>query len=149
MKKHLTLPLLLLCGMASSGQVLKLDVGHNLDDMRQLSVTAGFLSPINGSTFTAGIVYKQYTKANRTGLRLDVQIPIGKWAHFYTLSDAYFDQPDNYDGTFLEIGAGVGVNWKGVSLNAGYQMNDFNKETDTDREDKFLCRIGYRIKLWQ
>lgn len=144
----------LLISQCATAQVVQIEVGSNAQDMKQLAIMAGFLSDINGSTFTGGIVHKQYKSGSkRTGIRSDVQIPIGNWLHFTSAFDAYFDkhgflnEDSKIRGSFLELSSGLGLNWKLFYLNLMYQMTDFDPELNVTREDKFLGKFGVIIKL--
>lgn len=48
----------------------------------------------------------------------------------------------------MENSAGLGL-WiiKGLSLSAGYQMEDFNPVSEIRLEDGFLGKLGYKFSL--
>lgn len=137
----------LLCSIAgrSLSQVITVETGSNTKDQTQAALTAGYVN-FKDDIFTAGYLYKRYGDSQRHAIRFNVSITLNDWAYFYTVSDAFISK-QVHEATFLEIGSGLGVQFKGLQLSAGYQMNDYNPAIDINREDQILVRLGYNVRF--
>ena len=99
-------------------------------------------------SFHAGFLYKNYGKANRIGARVNVNLNLNDLMFVFIQSDIFAKTASQDNASFMENSAGLGFRlFKGLSVHAGYQMEDYNPVTKIRSEDRLLIKLGYKIKM--
>ena len=99
-------------------------------------------------SFHAGILYKNYGSANRVGARVNVNLNLNDLMFVFIQSDIFGKVASQENSSFMENSVGLGFRlFKGLSVNAGYQMEDYSPMTKIRSEDRLLMKLGYKIKL--
>ncbi len=99
-------------------------------------------------SFHAGLLVKNYGKAYRAGLRINVNLNLNDLMFIFIQSDIFAKVPSQDNASFMENSAGLGFRlFKGLSVHAGYQMEDYNPVTKIRSEDRLLVKLGYKFNL--
>jgi hypothetical protein len=99
-------------------------------------------------SFHAGVLYKNYGKANRIGARVNVTLNLNDLIFVFIQSDIFAKTASQDNASFMENSVGLGFRlFKGLSVHAGYQMEDYNPVTKIRSEDRLLVKLGYKIKM--
>jgi len=99
-------------------------------------------------SFHAGVLYKNYGSANRIGARVNVNLNLNDLMFVFIQSDIFAKTASQDNASFMENSAGLGFRlFKGLSVHAGYQMEDYNPVTKIRSEDRLLVKLGYKIKM--
>lgn len=112
------------------------------------------LSPMFGFTnfqedsFHAGLLYKDYGPKHRTGIRININLNLNTAMFIFIQGDIFANTEKQNNSSFLENSAGLGLRlFKGLSFNAGYQMEDYNPVTEIRSEDRLLIKLAYKFGL--
>lgn len=99
-------------------------------------------------SFHAGVLYKSYGQKSRTGFRFNVNLNLSDELFLFIQSDVFTKTASQNNASFMENSAGLGLRIiKGLSLSAGYQMEDYNPVSEIRSEDGFLGKLGYKFSL--
>jgi hypothetical protein len=99
-------------------------------------------------SFHAGLLYKNYGSANRVGARVNVNLNLNNLMFVFIQSDIFTKTASQDNASFMENSVGLGFRlFKGLSVHAGYQMEDYSPVTKIRSEDRLLVKLGYKIKL--
>jgi hypothetical protein len=108
----------------------------------------GGFTNFQDDSFHAGLLYKNYGKAYRAGLRINVNLNLNDLMFIFIQSDIFAKVPSQDNASFMENSAGLGFRlFKGLSAHAGYQMEDYNPITKIRSEDRLLVKLGYKFRL--
>lgn len=142
--------ILLLFPLFASGQMhttATIEAGTTNFSNQAYTAMIGFTN-FEDDSFHAGPLYKRYGSEHRTGLRLNVNLSLNNTLFIFIQSDMFPGANQPHEASFLENSAGLGLGlFKGLSLNAGYQMEDYNPVTEIRSEDQVLVKLGYKIRL--
>ena len=98
-------------------------------------------------SFHAGLLYKNYGKANRVGARVNVNLNLNALMFVFIQGDIFANTGKQENSSFLENSAGLGFRlFKGLSVHAGYQMEDYNPVTKIRSEDRPNVKISWKFK---
>jgi hypothetical protein len=99
-------------------------------------------------SFHAGLLYKNYGSANRIGARVNVNLNLNDLMFVFIQSDIFAGHTKQENSSFMENSAGLGFRlFKGLSVHAGYQMEDYDPVTKERREDQPLVKLGWKFRL--
>ena len=108
----------------------------------------GGFTNFQDDSFHAGLLYKNYGKAHRAGVKINVNLNLNDLMFIFIQSDIFAKVPKQNNASFLENSAGLGFRlFKGLSAHAGYQMEDYNPVTKIRSEDRLLMKLGYKFRL--
>ena len=149
MKTNLTI-ILLLCSIgvfAQTHTTILTEIGTTDFKSQSYAVMGGFTN-FQDDSFHAGLLYKNYGKAHRAGVKINVNLNLNDLMFIFIQSDIFAKVPKQNNASFLENSAGLGFRvFKGLSVHAGYQMEDYNPVTKIRSEDRLLVKLGYKIKM--
>jgi hypothetical protein len=149
MKTNLTI-ILLLCSIgvfAQTHTTILTEIGTTDFKSQSYAVMGGFTN-FQDDSFHAGLLYKNYGKAHRAGVKINVNLNLNDLMFIFIQSDIFAKVPKQNNASFLENSAGLGFRlFKGLSAHAGYQMEDYNPVTKIRSEDRLLVKLGYKIKM--
>lgn len=147
--KVIQIILLLLCSIGVSAQThttLLTEIGTTDFKSQSYAGMIGFTN-FQDDSFHAGLLYKNYGSANRAGVRVNVNLNLNDLMFVFIQSDIFGKVPKQDNASFLENSAGLGFRlFKGLSVHAGYQMEDYNPVTKERREDRPNVKISYKFK---
>jgi hypothetical protein len=145
-----TLILILILPLCSYGQyqtTLLTEIGTTDFKSQSYAGMIGFTN-FQDDSFHAGILYKNYGSANRVGARVNVNLNLNDLMFVFIQSDIFGKVASQENSSFMENSVGLGFRlFKGLSVNAGYQMEDYSPMTKIRSEDRLLMKLGYKIKL--
>jgi hypothetical protein len=149
MKTNLTI-ILLLCSIGVSAQrqtTILTEIGTTDFKSQSYVGMIGFTN-FQDDSFHAGLLYKNYGKAYRAGLRINVNLNLNNLMFIFIQSDIFAKVPSQDNASFMENSAGLGFRlFKGLSVHAGYQMEDYNPVSKIRSEDRLLVKLGYKFRL--
>jgi hypothetical protein len=149
MKTNLTI-ILLLCSIgvfAQTHTTILTEIGTTDFKSQSYAVMGGFTN-FQDDSFHAGLLYKNYGKAHRAGVKINVNLNLNDLMFIFIQSDIFAKVPKQNNASFLENSAGLGFRvFKGLSVHAGYQMEDYNPITKIRSEDRLLVKLGYKFRL--
>jgi hypothetical protein len=145
---HLILILLLpLCSYGQTHTTILTEIGTTDFKSQSYAGMIGFTNWQDDS-FHAGILYKNYGKAHRVGARVNVNLNLNNLMFVFIQSDIFAGHTKQENSSFMENSAGLGFRlFKGLSVHAGYQMEDYNPVTKERREDQPLVKLGWKFRL--
>jgi hypothetical protein len=146
MKPLILILLLPLCSYGQYHTTLLTEIGTT--DLKSQSY-AGMIGFTNfqDDSFHAGILYKNYGSANRIGARVNVNLNLNDLMFVFIQSDIFTKTASQDNASFMENSVGLGFRlFKGLSVHAGYQMEDYNPMTKIRSEDRLLVKLGYRVR---
>jgi hypothetical protein len=145
-----TIILILLLPLCSYGQYqtsFLTEIGTTDFKSQSYAVMIGFTN-FQDDSFHAGLLYKNYGKAHRAGIRINVNLNLNDLMFIFIQSDIFAKVPSQDNASFMENSAGLGFRlFKGLSVHAGYQMEDYNPVTKIRSEDRLLMKLGYKFRL--
>jgi len=145
-----TLILILLLPLCSYGQThtsFLTEIGTTDFKSQSYAGMIGFTN-FQDDSFHAGLLYKNYGSANRIGARVNVNLNLNRAMFIFIQSDIFAKTASQDNASFMENSAGLGFRvFKGLSVHAGYQMEDYNPVTKIRSEDRLLVKLGYKIKI--
>lgn len=146
--KTLILTLLLpLCSYGQTHTSFLTEIGTTDFKSQSYAGMIGFTN-FQDDSFHAGLLYKNYGSANRVGIRVNVNLNLNALMFVFIQSDIFGKVAKQDNASFLENSAGLGFRlFKGLSVHAGYQMEDYNPVTKIRSEDRLLMKLGYKIRL--
>jgi hypothetical protein len=147
MKPLIIILLLPLCSYGQYQTSILTEIGTTDFSSQSYAGMIGFTN-FQDDSFHAGILYKNYGKANRIGARVNVNLNLNDLMFVFIQSDIYSSHTKQENSSFMENSVGLGFRlFKGLSAHAGYQMEDYNPITKIRSEDQPLVKLGYKIKL--
>jgi hypothetical protein len=149
MKTNLTI-ILLLCSIGVFAQThtsFLTEIGTTDFKSQSYAGMIGFTN-FQDDSFHAGLLYKNYGKAHRAGIRINVNLNLNDLMFIFIQSDIFAKVPSQDNASFMENSAGLAFRlFKGLSAHAGYQMEDYNPVTKIRSEDRLLVKLGYKFRL--
>jgi len=149
MKKYLPHLILLLwtlffC-MTSKAQSVVATLDRNITThTTSYALTGGTLND-KGDSFTGGVILNDYGRI-KMGLRAQVQIMITDWAYFNTCTDIYANRNTDPGHEFLEVSAGLGLEYQSFQLNLRYLASTYNNVAKVKTRDNAVLSLGYKVK---
>jgi hypothetical protein len=145
-----TLILILLLPLFSYGQThttILTEIGTTDFKSQSYAGMIGFTN-FQDDSFHAGLLYKNYGSANRVGARVNVNLNLNALMFVFIQSDVFAKTASQENSSFMENSVGLGFRlFKGLSVNAGYQMEDYDPVNKERREDRPNVKISYKFKL--
>jgi len=147
MKPLILILLLPLCSYGQYQTSVLTEIGTTDFKSQSYAGMIGFTN-FQDDSFHAGLLYKNYGKANRIGSRVNVNLNLNDLMFVFIQSDIFTKTASQENASFMENSVGLGFRlFKGLSVHAGYQMEDYNPITKIRSEDRLLIKLGYKIKL--
>ena len=139
--------LLPLCSYGQTHTSFLTEIGTTDFKSQRYAGMIGFTN-FQDDSFHAGILYKNYGSANRVGLRVNVNLNLNDLMFVFIQSDIFANTGKQENSSFLENSAGLGFRlFKGLSVHAGYQMEDYNPVTKIRSEDRPNVKISYKFRM--
>lgn len=123
------------------------EAGTNDLTNKNIALMAGFTN-FQDDSFHAGFLYKNYGEKSRKGIRINVNLNLSKELFLFIQSDVFANTLKEDNSSFLEKGFGLGLRiTKNLSVQAGWQMEDYNPVTKIRSEDRPNVKFGYKFSL--
>ena len=147
MKSLILILLLPLCSYGQRHTTLLTEIGTTDFKSQSYAGMIGFTN-FQDDSFHAGLLYKNYGSANRVGARVNVNLNLNDLMFVFIQSDIFTKTASQDNASFMENSVGLGFRlFKGLSVHAGYQMEDYNPITKIRSEDLGIGKLGWKIKL--
>jgi hypothetical protein len=147
MKTLIIILLLPLCSYGQRHTTILTEIGTPDFKSQSYAGMIGFTN-FQDDSFHAGLLYKNYGSANRVGARVNVNLNLNDLMFVFIQSDIFAGTNKQENSSFLENSVGLGFRlFKGLSVHAGYQMEDYNPVTKIRSEDRLLVKLGWKFKL--
>ena len=147
MKPIILILLLPLCSYGQTHTTILTEIGTTDFKSQSYAGMIGFTN-FQDDSFHAGLLYKNYGSANRIGARVNVNLNLNDLMFVFIQSDIFAGHTKQENSSFMENSAGLGFRlFKGLSVHAGYQMEDYDPVTKERREDQPLVKLGWKFRL--
>lgn len=148
--KTILIIILFLCSIGVSAQThtsFLTEIGTTDFKSQSYAGMIGFTN-FQDDSFHAGLLYKNYGSENRVGVRVNVNLNLNDLMFVFIQGDIFANTGKQENSSFLENSAGLGFRlFKGLSVHAGYQMEDYNPVTKIRSEDRPNVKISWKFKL--
>jgi hypothetical protein len=146
MKTLILILILPLCSYGQTHPTLLTEIGTTDFKSQSYAGMIGFTN-FQGDSFHAGILYKNYGKANRIGARVNVNLNLNYLMFVFIQSDIFTKTASQDNASFMENSFGLGLKFKDLLLSLGYQNESYNPITKIRQEDMPLVKLGWKFKL--